>query len=59
MVTEIELIARQAIEIAELREENNRLERNIMAVMNIMCCIGGPLNDNKLQYSTEQLETFF
>jgi hypothetical protein len=26
---------------------------------NILFCIGGPLNDNKLNYSKEQLKTFW
>ena len=54
-----ELIARQAKENAELRDEVAELKERIVSVNNILYCIGGPLNDNKLEYSREQLSTFF
>ncbi len=53
-----ELIARQAKENAELRDEVAELKERIVSVNNILYCIGGPLNDNKLEYSREQLSTF-
>ena len=58
-MTEQELIARQAKQIEELRDEVDDLkERSKKACMHIYC-IGGPLNDNKLGYSKPQMLTFF
>ena len=57
-MTEQELIARQAKQIEELRDEVADLKgRNRKAWMRIYC-IGGPLNDNKLGYSKQQMVTF-
>ena len=57
-MTEAELIARQAKQIEELRDEVADLkERASKARMHIYC-IGGPLNDNKLGYSRAQMVTF-
>jgi len=53
-----ELIARQAKENAELHDEVADLKQRIASVKKILYCIGGPLNDNKLGYSREQLSTF-
>ena len=55
---EAELIARQAKQLEELRDEVADLkERARRAHMHIYC-IGGPLNDNKLGYTRAQLVTF-
>lgn len=57
-MTDDELIAKQARLIAELTEAvaaYGEAERNIHA---IIYGIGGPLNDNKLGYSKEQMLTF-
>lgn len=57
-MTEAELIARQAKQLEELRDEVADLkERSRRARMHIYC-IGGPLNDNKLGYSKPQMVTF-
>jgi hypothetical protein len=54
MITEAQLIAQQALEIAELKatvaDQNDRLEKIVLHCV----CIGGPLNDNRLQYTKEQ-----
>lgn len=58
-MTETELIARQAKQIEELRDEVEELkERSRRARLHIYC-IGGPLNDNKLGYSKTQMITFW
>ena len=46
--------SRPALEI-----ENERLRRNIKNAINNIVCIGGPLNDNKLGYSKQQMVTFW
>ena len=57
-MTKDELIAKQQIEIEELQRSNAELIEDRERVHRILYCIGGPLNDNKLQYSKEQLMTF-
>ncbi|MDY0072478.1 MAG: hypothetical protein RBR77_07490 [Thauera sp.] len=57
-VTEAELIARQAKHIEELRDEVVDLKERIRRARRYIYCIGGPLNDNKLGYSREQMVTF-
>jgi hypothetical protein len=55
----IAVIGRQAVRIDSLEQENTELKQRIeRAVLNIVC-IGGPLNDNKLGYTKEQLVTFW
>lgn len=57
-MTEAELIARQAKQLEELRDELADLkERERRARLHIYC-IGGPLNDNKLGYTRAQMVTF-
>lgn len=57
-MTEEELIARQAKQLEELRDEVADLkERSRRARLHIYC-IGGPLNDNKLGYTKPQMATF-
>lgn len=53
-----ELIAHQAKRIEELKIENSDLKNRISNACNHIYCIGGPLNDNKLQYTQKQLVTF-
>ena len=56
--TDTEIIARQARELIELRDEVARLKESAsMARMQIIG-IGGPLNDNKLGFNKEQLGVF-
>ena len=53
-----ELIARQAKQIEELKDHVLRLKKNKKDALSHIYCIGGPLNDNKLRYSKEQMVTF-
>lgn len=57
-MTNVELIARQAKQIEELKDENTNLKNKVKNACKHIYCIGGPLNDNKLGYSKEQLVTF-
>ena len=58
-MTESELIARQAMQLEELRDEVADLKGRMRAAWSHIYCIGGPLNDNKLGYSRPQMATFF
>ena len=57
-MTEIELIARQAKLIEELRDEVADLKERVHRAGRHIYCIGGPLNDNILGYTRPQLMTF-
>lgn len=57
-MTEAELIARQAKQIEELRDEVADLRRRAARARSLIYCIGGPLNDNKLGYTKPQMVTF-
>lgn len=57
-MTDMKLIARQAKDIAELRERVTAYEQSAMRIRLMLVCIGGPLNDNKLRYTPEQLVIF-
>lgn len=57
-MTEAELIARQAKQLEELREEVAELKDRARKARLHIYCIGGPLNDNKLGYTLEQMVTF-
>lgn len=57
-MTEAELIARQAKQIEELRDEVADLKCRSRKAFSHIYCIGGPLNDNKLGYSKPQMVTF-
>ncbi len=57
-MSEIELIARQAKQLEELRDEVADLKERVRRAKSHIYCIGGPLNDNKLGYSNQQLSTF-
>lgn len=54
-----EIIARQARKIEHLERRVTELEEAKNEARRHLYCIGGPLNDNKLGYSKEQLATFF
>jgi len=57
-MTGSELIARQALQLEELRDEVAELKSGIAkARMQIYGC-GGPLNDNVLGYTREQMMPF-
>lgn len=57
-MTEAELIARQALQIEELRDEVKMLREGISVARGHMICIGGPLNDNVLGFTKEQRFVF-
>ena len=57
-MTEAELIARQAKQLEELRDEVADLKDRARKARLHIYCIGGPLNDNKRGYTREQLVTF-
>jgi predicted aminopeptidase len=58
-MTQDQLIARQAQQIEELRDEVSALKARISKARGYIYCIGGPLNDNKLGYTKAQMWTFF
>lgn len=58
-MTQDQLIARQAQQIEELRDEVSALKARISKARSHIYCIGGPLNDNKLGYTRAQMATFF
>lgn len=55
---EAELIARQSKQLEELRDEVADLKERARRARLHIYCIGGPLNDNKLGYSNQQMVTF-
>lgn len=57
-MTGTELIAVQAMRLEEMREELAELKEKIQKARSHIYCIGGPLNDNRLGYSREQMVTF-
>lgn len=52
-------IARQARTIEILEDRVAELEKAVKDAQLHIICIGGPLNDNKLGYTKEQMVTFF
>lgn len=57
-MTDDELIARQARQIEQLRDEVADLKQRILTARSYIYCIGGPLNDSAIAYTREQLKTF-
>ena len=53
-----ELVAKQQLEIENLKEDNQRLNKALNDINLLLICVGGPLNDNFYQYNEEQLKTF-
>lgn len=53
-MTKDELIAKQQLEIEELKNRLEWANDDKGRIRNILTCIGGPLNDNLLGYSAEQ-----
>jgi hypothetical protein len=53
-----EVIARLARKVEILERDRKAMRRDIRKAHQIMINIGGPLNDNVLQYSREQLVPF-
>ena len=58
MMENDELVARQARRIAELEDESALYHAASTAIRRYIVGVGGPLNDNKLGYTNEQLSTF-
>ena len=57
-MTDTELIARQARQIAELHVELDEIKGGVRSVHMLIYGIGGPLNDNRNGFTTEQREVF-
>lgn len=55
----IAVIARQARQIESQKEYIEKLESSIKGAVSLMVCVGGPLNDNKKNYSSTQLVDFW
>ena len=55
---EIELIAKQQLEIQDLKDCLNILEENIAGVSTLLFSVGGPLNDSLQKYTFEQRKPF-
>lgn len=53
-----ELIAHQAMRIAELEKSLTSADRSLDSIRALMVCIGGPLNNNRLSYSRAQRTIF-
>ena len=59
MTNDDKLIADQAKQLWAANERIKSMEHALEAIKKSLMCIGGPLNDNVLQYSKEQLDLFF
>ena len=57
-MTEDKLIAKQALRIAELEEENENFKERMKSIYGLIYCVGGPLNDNRDGYTPIQMKTF-
>ena len=58
IMQEAELIATQAMRIADLEEAVADKEARLQAIRQRLVCIGGPLNDNLKGYTPHQLIDF-
>ena len=54
-----EVIAKQARTIANLEESLTSLREAVEDVKMMMVCIGGPLNDNVLEFTSDQRKLIF
>jgi hypothetical protein len=54
-MTQDELVAKQALRIAELEDDLADREARLRDIHMTCVCIGGPLNDNVLGYTAKQL----
>ncbi len=57
-MTKTELIVKQALKLEKLKAELAEYKFAEKEINALMVCIGGPLNDNKLGYTAEQLKPF-
>ena len=53
-MSEAELIAKQALRIAELEEDMRDRDERLGRIHLMLVSIGGPLNDNVLQFNSSQ-----
>ena len=53
-----DLIADQQLEIQELQRKKLAAVNALDNIYLLIVCVGGPLNDNKLEYTEEQLVIF-
>lgn len=58
-MSDADVIARQAKQIIELRDEVDDLRGRMGRARSHICCVGGPLKGNALGYSKAQMVTFF
>lgn len=58
-MTNEEVIARLSKENIEIKDQLMSYEKAFNEISSMMYCIGGPLNDNVLEYTPKQLETFY
>ncbi len=54
-----QLIAKQQLEIEDLKERVADQEERLRKIHMACICIGGPLNDNVKQYTRAQMGDFF
>jgi len=54
-----ELIAKQQLEIEELKTKIEIADQCRKEIYGVLYCIGGPLNDNVDRYKMQQLKPFF
>lgn len=59
MTKEDRLIADQAKQLWDANNRIKEMECALTDIKKLLVCIGGPLNDNTLQYSNKQLDLFF
>jgi len=57
-MTQEQLITNQQLKTHQLEADNKDLINCIQRLRTDMICIGGPLNDNVLEYSPKQLMVF-
>ena len=55
----LKTIANIAIKNENLQEKLEVFQKANEEITGLLTCIGGPLNDNKMQYTKEQLSIFF
>jgi|GEM_PF-1720501 len=58
-MTKDELIAKQQLEIEELKVKVSRQQEAIKKVHSRFTCIGGPLNDNFLEFDKRQMTLIY
>lgn len=54
----MELLGKAVIDRDKVATENEKLREAMGGIINIMSCVGGPLNDNKYEYNGSQIRIF-